>query len=301
MRASQSVKTFGFFRNASRPRTADALEERLVAIISEHFDGAWLFARRLGVHEGDLDDVMQEVGAIVAARLDAIGAGSEKSFVFGTVFRVASEARRRRVRRCEVDEELAADTIDGADRPDEVHERREARELLDHLLLAMPLELRAVFVLFEIEERSQVEIAEILRPIASPRTTPSAGESEPQSFWREPRWTSTDFGAHVGNCGITSSIGAHGAFSETNVCARGCFVNGVSRAPSRTRKTSELDLRYAKIGEPHSPQNARSLPGDDSYSRSVSALLMKRNCARSTGVFAPCAVPLAFRQLVQWH
>jgi RNA polymerase sigma-70 factor, ECF subfamily len=162
MGASQSAKAFAFLRSAPRPRTAGAFEERLVAIISEHFDGAWLFARRLGVHEGDLDDVMQEVGTIVAARLDAITAGSEKSFVFGTVFRVASEARRRRARRHEVDEELAADTVDGADRPDQVHERREARELLDHILEAMPLDLRAVFVLFEIEERSQVEIAEIL-------------------------------------------------------------------------------------------------------------------------------------------
>jgi RNA polymerase sigma-70 factor, ECF subfamily len=160
--ASQSAKAFAFLRSGARPRAADAFEQRLVAIVSEHFDGAWLFARRLGVHEGDLDDVMQEVGAIVASRLEAITLGSEKSFVFGTVFRVASESRRRRARRHEVDEELALDAVDGAARPDQVSERREARELLDRLLSTMPLELRAVFVLFEIEERSQVEIAEIL-------------------------------------------------------------------------------------------------------------------------------------------
>ncbi|HSO34036.1 MAG TPA: sigma-70 family RNA polymerase sigma factor [Labilithrix sp.] len=163
MGAGSSVRAFAFiFRGKPRPRPADAFAERLSAILSAHFDGAWLFARRLGVHEGDLDDVMQEVGTIVAARLETIKVGSEKSFVFGTVFRVASEARRRRMRRREVDEELAADTVDDADRPDEVHERREARALLDRILEAMPIELRAVFVLFEIEERSQIEIAEIL-------------------------------------------------------------------------------------------------------------------------------------------
>lgn len=161
MGATSTTKAFAFlFRSKLRP--ADAFAERLTAILAAHFDGGWLFARRLGVHEGDLDDVMQEVGSIVAARLDTIEVGSEKSFVFGTVFRVASEARRRRARRREVGEELAADTVDVAARPDELHERQEARALLDRMLEAMPIELRAVFVLFEIEERSQQEIAEIL-------------------------------------------------------------------------------------------------------------------------------------------
>lgn len=143
----------------ARPGTR---EERLASILSRHFDGAWLFARRLGVDEGELDDVMQEVGAIIAERLDEIGHGSEQSFVFSTIFRVASEYRRRRLRRKEVGEELAEVTVDPRAGPDALHERGEARALLDHILDAMPMELRAVFVLYEIEERSKSEIAAML-------------------------------------------------------------------------------------------------------------------------------------------
>jgi RNA polymerase sigma-70 factor, ECF subfamily len=161
MGVSDSTKVFSFFRQRATSRR-DPSEERLVAILSAHFDGAWLFARRLGVQEGDLDDVMQEVSAIVAERLDTIANGCEKSFVFGTAFRVASEYRRRRMRRQEVDEELADDAVDERVRPDEVRERREARELLDRIMERMPVELRAVFVLFEINELSQLEIAHLM-------------------------------------------------------------------------------------------------------------------------------------------
>jgi len=55
------------------------------------------------------------------------------------------------------------------------------------------------------------------------------------------------------------------------------------------------------MGDPHREQNARSFPGDDSYSRRVSMPETSRKLMRSTGAFAACAEPLAFRQLVQWQ
>jgi hypothetical protein len=55
------------------------------------------------------------------------------------------------------------------------------------------------------------------------------------------------------------------------------------------------------MGEPQREQKARSLPGDDSYSRSVSAPASRRKRARSTGALAACAEPLALRQLLQWQ
>jgi RNA polymerase sigma-70 factor (ECF subfamily) len=137
-------------------------ERRLARVIAENFDKAWLFARRLGVAEGDLDDVMQEVTAITFERLPEIGHTSEKSFVFGTTFRVASEYRRRRHRRREAPEELAVDFEDPHAPPDRMSEMREARVLLDRILESMTMELRSVFVLFEIDEYNQIEIAELL-------------------------------------------------------------------------------------------------------------------------------------------
>ena len=146
-----------------RPSTDRALRERrLATVMGETFDKAWLFARRLGVAESDLDDVMQEVTTITFDRLDAIDLGREKSFVFGTTFRIASEYRRRRGRRREAPEELADEIEDPRAPPDESSELREARALLDRILESMAIELRAVFVLFEIDEHSQAEIAELL-------------------------------------------------------------------------------------------------------------------------------------------
>ena len=46
--------------------------------------------------------------------------------------------------------------------PEELVDRRRARELLDALLEEMPLELRVVFVLYEIEQLTSAEIAEVV-------------------------------------------------------------------------------------------------------------------------------------------
>jgi hypothetical protein len=59
----------------------------------------------------------------------------------------------------------------------------------------------------------------------------------------DPRCSSTERGAHWGNWGNPSSSGSHGALSDTHVWARGRPVNGVSRLPSRTRRTSRLAAR----------------------------------------------------------
>ena len=61
--------------------------------------------------------------------------------------------------------------------------------------------------------------------------------------WREPRELRTDLGAHSGNCGTPSAIRSHAAFSETQKWARGSLANGVSRLPSRMRRTSALAVR----------------------------------------------------------
>ena len=160
-----AVSVFGVFeafREVSKRRSAPPKERRLAEIMAAHFDRAWLFARRLGVCDADLDDVMQEVTTIIYERLDSIREGSEKSFVFGTTFRVSSEHRRRRGRRKEAPEELAASVEDPGSLPDKEPEQREARAILDRILDEMPMDLRAVFVLYELDEREQTEIAELL-------------------------------------------------------------------------------------------------------------------------------------------
>jgi RNA polymerase sigma-70 factor (ECF subfamily) len=120
----------------------------------------WRLLRRLGVPDADADDATQEVYLVVAERRAEILPGKERAFVYGTALRVAHSRSRRRDRSVELDEPSTTD----AEAPgiEDLLDQREARKLLDELLEQMPFELRAVFVLFELEELSSIEIAEAL-------------------------------------------------------------------------------------------------------------------------------------------
>ncbi len=137
-------------------------EARLRGMVQGNFQSMWRFARRLGVPECDVDDVVQEVIWIAARRLSDIKIGSERAFIMATTYRVASDARRARARRSEVPDEVLYELADDRARPDALTEQMRARELLDGVLAAMPLDLRAVFVLFELDGFTMAEIAESL-------------------------------------------------------------------------------------------------------------------------------------------
>jgi RNA polymerase sigma-70 factor (ECF subfamily) len=137
-------------------------EGRLRSMMDRHFDGLWAFCRRLGLAEGDLDDAMQEVIFITSERLGRIDPSSEKSFLFATAFRVASELRRKRASRREVAEDALGEHEDPSASPEALLDRARARAMLDQVLSGMPMEQRAVFVLYEIEECTMAEIGELL-------------------------------------------------------------------------------------------------------------------------------------------
>jgi RNA polymerase sigma-70 factor (ECF subfamily) len=147
----------------ARPRLA--AERRLKALVAGYYDFVWRALRRLGVGAGEADDGAQQVFLTASRKLDAIQAGSERPFLFQTALRVAADHRRARRRRREAD---GADEVDGVElvdpRPgtDELVELRRARSKLDAILDAMPLELRAVFVLFELEQTTMADISKLL-------------------------------------------------------------------------------------------------------------------------------------------
>ena len=132
---------------------------RLRAMQEEHFEFLWRSLRRLGVPEADVDDAVQQVFLVAARR--TIQPGAERSFLFATALRVASHARRTLRRRREADEPVPEQT-DATPSPEELLDQRRARALLDEVLEALPLDVRAVFILFELEEMTVVEIAAIL-------------------------------------------------------------------------------------------------------------------------------------------
>lgn len=144
--------------DASRDASRKARFERMVA---EHYAFVWRSARRFGVREADLDDVVQEVFLSAARSLDTIH--NERGFLFQTCHFLAGHARRAVERRREVmDEARVVQEADRAARPDESAEANELRARLQQILDVMPEELKEVFVLYELERFTTPEIASIL-------------------------------------------------------------------------------------------------------------------------------------------
>jgi RNA polymerase sigma-70 factor, ECF subfamily len=135
---------------------------RLQKMVEDNFGLLWRFLRRLGLAENDVDDAVQDVLIVAAQRLAAIDPRRERSFLIGTAVRVAAASRRRFARRREVDEQALGALADPSPSPDSMIELKRARELLDAALEDMNTELRAVFVLYELEELTMAEIAALL-------------------------------------------------------------------------------------------------------------------------------------------
>lgn len=135
--------------------------ERLTELVRTHYDFVWRLLRRTGVPHAEAEDAAQHVFLVAHRRIDAVALGSERAFLAGVAVRVAADVRRTR-RRKPAAVESEPDAADERPGPDELTEEHRARKLLDRLLAAMPEELAAAFVLFEIEELSTREIASAL-------------------------------------------------------------------------------------------------------------------------------------------
>jgi RNA polymerase sigma-70 factor, ECF subfamily len=130
------------------------------ALVRAEFRYVWRLLRRLGLSETDADDAAQQVFVIASLRFLDMLAGRERAFLYGTALNVAGKwrrAARRELESSKNDEPLT----DSSDPADELVDRRRARVMLDEILSSMPLELRAVLVLYEIEGQTAAEIAEI--------------------------------------------------------------------------------------------------------------------------------------------
>ncbi|MGC4067219.1 MAG: sigma-70 family RNA polymerase sigma factor [Polyangiaceae bacterium] len=145
--------------------TNAATEKRLEALVEGQYEFVWRQVRRLGVRDGDADDAAQQVFLVAARKLAQIREGCERSFSYQTALRVSSDYRRSSKRRYESSLSDLPDQQNRDDRQpstDELLDLRRARQRLDEVLDQLPMDLRAVFVLHELEQTTMADIAELL-------------------------------------------------------------------------------------------------------------------------------------------
>ncbi len=141
---------------------SQAQAARVRALVDAHFDFVWRTLRYSGLNEADAEDAAQEVMCVLARRITDVVPGVERPFLFSTATRVAASWRRTARRRPEArDEDVDAIAAAGATVEELVDERR-AYDVLQHVLQQMPIELRLVFVLYEIEELTTPAIAAMI-------------------------------------------------------------------------------------------------------------------------------------------
>jgi RNA polymerase sigma-70 factor (ECF subfamily) len=146
---------------ARRPKsqTFDELYDNYVELL-------WRNARRLGVGDDAVDDVLQQVFLVVHRRLPEVTmTGSEKAWLFGVLLRVVREHKRSLRRKSPhrffggpADPETLPD--ERGRQPDESLARSEAAALVQRWLEALDEDKREVFILAELEQLSAREIGE---------------------------------------------------------------------------------------------------------------------------------------------
>lgn len=134
----------------------------LATVVRTQFGFVWRTLRRFGVPQGDADDAAQQVFLILARKLCDIEPCAVRAFLFGTSVRIASRSRRTRQRRREELEDTFDTLLGGGLDPEAALEQRQATELLSAILDTLPDDLRAAFVLCEVEQLTMIEVAELL-------------------------------------------------------------------------------------------------------------------------------------------
>lgn len=128
-------------------------------LYAQHATFVWRVLTRVGVPEADREDLLQEVFVVVHRSRDGYqGRGQVTSWLYGIALRVASNHRRRVRVRGEVSSDEAEPATDPAT-PERAAEEQQQGEFLQRLLDALPAKKRVVFVMFELEGYSCVEIA----------------------------------------------------------------------------------------------------------------------------------------------
>jgi RNA polymerase sigma-70 factor (ECF subfamily) len=151
---------------AERPELAHEVAPRVsidrASVFAHNVQFVARTLRHFGVPDADLEDVCQEVFLVVYRRLvEFEGRAALRTWIYEICWRTAQAHRRRLGRDAQRNEPLAGEPHVDPQQPAEL-ERVRMRERLRALLDELDDDKRAVFVLYEIEELSLREVAEIV-------------------------------------------------------------------------------------------------------------------------------------------
>lgn len=145
----------------SVPREESSTARRLTRLFHEHLDLVWRTSRRFGLSPTEADDAAQHVFLVASKKLAEIAPERERSFLVAAAINVAKTMLRSRARRRE-DLAEGPDVTDDKPTPEEHLERARAREEVHRILAEMDEDMRVAFMLFELEEMTMSEVAELL-------------------------------------------------------------------------------------------------------------------------------------------
>ncbi len=137
--------------------------QTLEGLYDEYSNFVFRSLRALGVPNAQADDALQEVFIVAQRHLPGFQGQFFKAWLFRLASSVASNARRTAKRAGLRSSDVDPDQLSGgANEPFERAAQAERLRILDRLLAGLDQEKREVFVLAELEQLSQVEIAEAL-------------------------------------------------------------------------------------------------------------------------------------------
>jgi RNA polymerase sigma-70 factor, ECF subfamily len=132
-------------------------------LVNDHYDFIWRLLARLNVSSAEVDDAAQQVFMVLVSREQlSIKVGSERAFLYGVALRVAKEFRRKAQNSRNHSGPDPESLVDQRPGVDAMAERSQARRQLDQILEGMPDNLKEAFILFELEDMTVPQIAELL-------------------------------------------------------------------------------------------------------------------------------------------
>lgn len=146
------------------PEAASSEGVSMTQLVDDHFDFVWRLLRRMGLPAPDADDAAQQVFLLACTKQDQIRRGSERSFLYGCALNWAARYRssmKKRVSHVDFDDTEQELSTPLASDPETLLAAHQSRALLDTILEQLPLELRTTLVLYELEQMTSQEIADL--------------------------------------------------------------------------------------------------------------------------------------------